>query len=58
LDTNIVHPANFHWDFSIWLCTEKPPRLPATETEAVRLLYGFFFQALNTDQLAFSFLKF
>jgi len=28
------------------------------ETEAVRLLYGFFFQALNTYQLAFSFLKF
>ena len=24
----------------------KPPRLPATETGAVRLLYGYFFQAL------------
>ena len=28
------------------------------ETGAVHLLYGFFFQALNTNQLAFSFLKF
>lgn len=27
----------------------KPPRLPATETGAVRLLYGYFFQALTQN---------
>ena len=27
----------------------KPPRLPATETGAVRMLYGYFFQALTQN---------